>query len=555
VVGKKRDFMLASETEWKEAERREEVIRPLADLPTLGAHTIETGLELLGLSRTQFYELVARYRENPVTSSLLPRKRGPDKGTSYLPKDIEAVISTAIDGFFLTRQKASIVNLSKYIRQECVTAGLRPPSMNAIRARVSQVDVKKRVKKREGHAVADNKYRPVKTAYDAAQTILDIVQIDHTQADVILVDDIHRRPIGRPWLTIAIDLASRMVAGLYVTLEKPSAISVAMVIRNIVLPKNDWLLGMGIEAPWPVSGLPECIHVDNAKEFHSQALHRGCREYGINLKHRPVGRPHFGGHIERLIGTMMGAVHLLPGTTFSNIVEKGDYDSEKRAVMTLLEFETWLTMQVVGVYHSEVHRSLSIPPIDAWRELSKARKNAVRFPKDETQFLYDFLPCEHRKVRRDGIRLFNIHYWDNVLSVWAGRDNTPMPVKYDPRDLSQVYLQAPDGAYWPIRFRNLLRPRITLWEHKQAVKLLREKGRRSVDEQMIFDAVDAQRSLISEAKARTKKARIQSQRTTYALDAALDETPQAQLESDTENATNEDQSNLNLLPFDVEDWS
>jgi hypothetical protein len=27
----------------------------------------------------------------------------------------------------------------------------------------------------------------------------------------------------------------------------------------------------------------------------------------------------------------------------------------------------------------------------------------------------DFLPGELRLVRRDGIRLFNIHYWDNVL--------------------------------------------------------------------------------------------------------------------------------------------
>jgi len=27
----------------------------------------------------------------------------------------------------------------------------------------------------------------------------------------------------------------------------------------------------------------------------------------------------------------------------------------------------------------------------------------------------DFLPGELRLVRRDGIRLFNIHHWDNVL--------------------------------------------------------------------------------------------------------------------------------------------
>ena len=40
---------------------------------------------------------------------------------------------------------------------------------------------------------------------------------------------------------------------------------------------------------------------------------------------RPPGSPHFGGHIERLIGTMMGAVHLLPGTTQSSVAAKGSY--------------------------------------------------------------------------------------------------------------------------------------------------------------------------------------------------------------------------------------
>jgi hypothetical protein len=59
-----------------------------------------------------------------------------------------------------------------------------------------------------------------------------------------------------------------------------------------------------------------------------------CQEYGIQLDHRPVGRPHFAGHIEPLIGTMTGAVHLLPGTTFSNVDEKGAYESEKRALLT-----------------------------------------------------------------------------------------------------------------------------------------------------------------------------------------------------------------------------
>jgi putative transposase len=58
-------------------------------------------------------------------------------------------------------------------------------------------------------------------------------------------------------------------------------------------------------------GIPKQVLVDNGPEFHGAALERGCCEYGITLLHRPVARPHYGGHIERLIGTMMGKVHLL----------------------------------------------------------------------------------------------------------------------------------------------------------------------------------------------------------------------------------------------------
>jgi putative transposase len=37
------------------------------------------------------------------------------------------------------------------------------------------------------------------------------------------------------------------------------------------------------------------------------------------LSYRPPGQPHFGGIVERLIGTMMRMVHdEVPGTTFSN---------------------------------------------------------------------------------------------------------------------------------------------------------------------------------------------------------------------------------------------
>jgi putative transposase len=170
---------------------------------------------------------------------------------------------------------------------------------------------------------------------------------------VIVVDEGDRLPIGRPWLTLAIDVASRVVLGFSISLEGPSAVSVALALVHAVLPKDLWLADRQLEVPWPMWGLPELLQLDNAPEFHSRALVRGAQEYGIRIDYRPPGTPHFGGHIERLIGTTRGTVHLLPGTTFSNVAEKGAYPSEKASVLTLVELERWLALQVGGVYPPE----------------------------------------------------------------------------------------------------------------------------------------------------------------------------------------------------------
>lgn len=277
---------------------------------------------------------------------------------------MEALIDDAIREKYLTRQKASVSRLHDHIRHLCRARGLAIPSWKAVRARVGQIDRHKLVGRREGNKAARDRLKPVTRSYQADHA-LHIVQIDHTLVDLFVVDAVHRR---RPWLTLAIDVASRMVAGFYLSLEAPSSASVALAMHQAVMCKGPWLKARGIELDWPVSGLPDIVHVDNAREFRARALSRGTAEYGIELMHRPVARPHYGGHIERLIGTMMGAVHMLPGTTFSTVAERGDYDPERHATMTLDELERWLALEIAGPYHNAVHGGLHIPPSAAWQD-------------------------------------------------------------------------------------------------------------------------------------------------------------------------------------------
>ena len=211
--------------------------------------------------------------------------------------------------------------------------------------------------------------------------------------DVIVVEEQTRLPLGRPWLSLAVDVPTRMVAGFHLSFDDPSALAVALVLTHAVLPKEAWLAERQISLPWPVSGLPDWIETDNGEEFHSKAFERGAAEYGIRLTYRPRGAPQVGGHIERLIGTFMHRIHLIPGTTFSNVADKGGYDSEGRAVMTLKELERWLALEILGVYHKSVHsRTPSTSGAGLERtDFRRARRRSATL-KIQAVFFWTFFP-------------------------------------------------------------------------------------------------------------------------------------------------------------------
>lgn len=70
---------------------------------------------------------------------------------------------------------------------------------------------------------------------------MEVLQIDHTLVDVIVVDQEQRLPTGRPWLTLAIDVTTRMVAGFHISLWGPSTVFLCLTLSHAVLPKNSWL--------------------------------------------------------------------------------------------------------------------------------------------------------------------------------------------------------------------------------------------------------------------------------------------------------------------------
>lgn len=513
-MGSQRSHALAdvSEADWQEACRREAVLRPLTAAPRLSRQAVADACSRLQLGSSQLYELLRRYRTDPRTTTLVPGSGGMPKGASRLAPEIAATIERCIKRFYLTRQKLTGAALFRAVQHECRKAGLTAPGLNAVRRRVIRRPLVERVRARQGPAAAAQRFRVVPGSLKATWP-LDVLQMDHTLVDLIVVDEVARRPIGRPWLTLAIDVDTRTVAGFLISLDPPCATSVALAVAHAVLPKTAWLAERRIRLPWPVAGLPRSVHVDNGKEFRSRALERGCRQHGIHLDHRPVCTPRYGGHIERLMGTLMQRIHELPGTTFSNIHDKGDVDPDTTATLTLRELEVAFSLDVLGPYHMEVHSALGIPPLAAWSERLGLRPQPPHVPHDGARLLQDFLPFKEVTVRREGIRLHSIFYYDDVLTTWLGTERRRLRAKYDPRDLSTVFLEDDAGRHWPIRYRDLGRPAITLWEQRAALSDLRARGRSLVDEQSIFEAVAARRAVVAQAAVKTKAARREFERT------------------------------------------
>jgi putative transposase len=535
---------------WQAACAREAVIRPLSIASRVGRAEIDAAAAALGIRRAYVYRLLAAYRRRPQTSTLVPKHRGRPEDTRVLDKKVEAVIESAITGFYLTRERPRFSDLMREIEARCHSETLDAPDHRTVRRRLlSDFDARKVTAARHGGKRA-------RAMFDAAlpqQRPLDplgFVEVDHTPVDVIVVDEQTRLPLGRPWLSLAVDVPTRMVAGFHLSFDNPSALAVALVLTQAVLPKEAWLAERQISLPWPVSGIPDWIETDNGEEFHSKACERGAAEYGIRFTYRPPGAPQVGGHIERLIGTFMHRIHLIPGTTFSSVADKGGYKSEGRAVMTLKELERWLALEILGVYHKSVHSALHQPPEQAWQQRMATRPAPVRHPRDPHRFLLDFLPGEERLIRRDGIRMFNLHYWDSVLSPLAGRSQQRFVVKYDPRDLSRVYLRDEKSDYWTIPYRDLGAPPITLWEHRNALQKLHADGLKSVDEKLVFQTIAEQRELIAAASLRTRSARLAHARSTPAESKPTSAEPAS--EQPHQNAP----SNTDTLPpFAVDDWS
>lgn len=515
------------------AMQRYEAIKPLIALPVRTRKVVSARANELGVHPSTLYTWLSWYDKSGKLMSLASKGRK-DKGKRRLTDEVEDILQSVIETEYLSRQKKRIPDVYGKIVRECHRAGLKPPHSNTVRNRIKELSGYTATLHRHGHKKAADNYGEIKGSFPGADFPLAVVEIDHTKVDLNLVDDIHRETIGRPWITLAIDVYSRMVVGFYISFDAPGYIGTGLCIYRSIIQKDNWLAEMSIDEKWPCFGLPKTIHVDNAKEFRSESFENACAQYGISIEWRPVGRPEFGAHVERLLGIFAQKIHTLPGTTFSNVQERGRYQSEQLAALTLSEFEEWLTIYITQVYHKKVHSALNMSPYDKYKKgiMGDDSQPGVGLPHpiaDEKTLLLDFMPVVERSIQRYGVAIDKVHYWSDVLRKWI---NCPDPVspkskrrflfRRDPRDISQIWFFDPEiKTYYPIPYSDPSHPPISVWELRKIKKKLEKAGQKNVDENQIFEAYDKMERIEEAAIKKTKSAMRAKQRRLNGIGATV----------------------------------
>ncbi|WP_421880432.1 Mu transposase C-terminal domain-containing protein [Pacificispira sp.] len=506
------------------AEKRYEIIRPLLTGPVSKAQVAERAKEC-GTSTRSIYRWISDYRAVEAQSALAPKHEKTRK--KRLSDEIEEIIRIAIEEHYLESQRLSQGKVVAAVQRKCRLAGLKPPNHKTIRRRIKDVPSKKAVRARRGKSAERDRFEPTPSEFPGASYPLAVVQIDHHYLDIELVDDVTRNPIGRAWLTLAIDVYSRMVVGYYLSLEAPSANSVGLCMQNAILPKDHELADLGISNRWDVWGRMATLHADNGTDFRCKSVTDSCVEHGISIEWRPVGKPNWGGRIERLFGTIAKEFHALPGTTFSNIRDREGYDSAAKSALTLKEAQKWLLLWITGVYHERVHSQLGMSPRAMWERgiLGDGKKQrGIGIPpkhQDPERLRLDFLPCEERTVQRSGITIDHVNYYSDEIRVWIGEKLgglTPkFKVRRDPFDISKVFFLDPTrGDYIEVPYADIRLPSITIWELKAGIRELKRRGATEVNEALIFRTLEEMEALADKAKSDTRKARRSKQRKSMA---------------------------------------
>ena len=296
---------------------------------------------------------------------------------------------------------------------------------------------------REGLTKYQRDYRPAWGSSAGWRSQPGSYQMDATQADIYLVSRQDRSiVVGRPYIYMAVDTATHLIAGVYVGFSCDET-AVMACIEQAAMDKVGYCARYGIEITpeqWPSVGMPSEIITDKGREFFGPRMSELCRRYGLEVLTLPPFRPDCKGAVEKTIDLLQQRYKPMlrgRGVIEDDAQERWAIDYRTQATLDLDDFARVVIHSVLYLNSGRLVDGET--PAERWTELSP-RLMAV----DPQELHIQTLPRGSAKLTRKGIRVNRIWYApDDATGLTIGDSYT---IAYDPADLRHIHIILADRS-------------------------------------------------------------------------------------------------------------
>lgn len=397
-------------------------------------------------------------------------------------EEIKKIFKIAINKFYYTSAKNSLTTTYELMRKEffaedykiqngikipIIKPSSEVPTINQFRYWFQKErNFKKEITSRISAKKYEQKHRPV-IGNSTIQAVSPAYkyEIDATVGDVYLVSRFNRNwIIGRPILYTVVDVFSRLIVGIAVTLEGPSWLGAMTALANCASSKVEFCKEYGIEIQeneWPVHYLPEYIVADRG-ELEGWNIENIINSLHIKVQNTPPYRADWKPFVEKSFNLINQRVKpFMPGVVNQNVRERGDRDYKLDAKLDIYEF-TQIIIKSVLYYNNHhylknynreemmVEDDVECVPIKLWNWGIANRAGKLRsVPEDIVKL--NLMPVDTATVTGKGIKFKNLYYGSKISlkERWFERARNKGSFKvdicYDPRNMDYIYIKSDDG--------------------------------------------------------------------------------------------------------------
>lgn len=533
-----RAHALRSSKELTEATRRMAYLRPVfAEFGWIWpVEMVEKLLKEIADRRGEqppHYATVARWRDNAKQSWKLSHN-APDyylrgNGSRYSPEAWECV-DNLLATHWLVNTRPSIADAWELAVGEMASNPTllalfrhrKPPSLRSIQRRVGTYDPIRVCLAREGPHAARRMAKAAGMSMEP-EALLDVVLADGQLLDVLIIPtDAEDRPWAttglRPYITILLDWKTRYPISMLVTFAPYSTCTVLEALRNGVIRDGD-----------EPKGLMRRLLVDNGSDYISDGLKYAAAELGFEVEWAGPRQPDTKAPVERFIKTLTRYIHSLPGTVFSSPTDRGEYESEKLACITMEQLLKYIE-QFKQIYIKRPNNGTGRAPLQFWRELA-ALNPPITFEPNEVE--HATRVPQPRQVTDGRVRVDNLFWFSHALKTWEIQrkhrgEEAWVDVLVSETNLKDVIVRTreasnakptegkrPQATFRPQLFRaDSTKPRytngLTLYEHALTQQHLKQRGIEDLDglEEYELEKARFQMKLTLEVAARQSRRKL-----------------------------------------------